>query len=242
MANGYCTAQSRSRFSTDVLKIPQWLPRGGSQIPLSSPFSFLSVPPQRPWTQWNSPFLKITMLSISWDINSFGLGQLSSICLANSYFAFGAQLSNHFPHLMPWATSTLPLPLPDIPPMGLIAHIEHLARWILVPSLFVYIPHQTALWGQGTSLLCCSCILTTNTVPPPGCCFMGLLCQELRSQKQSHSAALPLHTPMETVNRKCNWHRDVPFLYAYSGGTEWYLLLHSILVFQILFPTGLGRQ
>lgn len=165
MANGYCTAQSRSRFSTDVLKIPQWLPCGGSQIPLSSPFSFLSVPPQRPWTQWNSPFLKITMLSISWDINSFGLGQLSSICLANSYFAFGAQLSNHFPHLMPWATSTLPLPLPGTPPMGLIAHIEHLARWILVPSLFVYIPHQTALWGQGTSLLCFCCILSTNTVP-----------------------------------------------------------------------------
>lgn len=40
------------------------------------------------------------MLSLSWDINSFGYEQLPSICLANSYFAFGAQLSNHFTHLM----------------------------------------------------------------------------------------------------------------------------------------------
>lgn len=33
---------------------------------------------------------------LPWDINSFGLKQLSSICLANSYFAFGAQLSSHY--------------------------------------------------------------------------------------------------------------------------------------------------
>lgn len=116
-----------------------------SQFLSLSPSSFLSVLPgcswiQWSWIQWNSPCLKITMLSLSWDINSFGYEQLPSICLANSYFAFGAQLSNHFPHLMSWAFSTVPLPLPDTPTMGLTAHNEHLSCWILIPSLIVILP------------------------------------------------------------------------------------------------------
>lgn len=75
---------------------------------------------------------------LPWDIKSFGLKQLSSICLANSYFAFGAQLSSHYPYLRPGAISTLLLPLPDMPPKGLIAHTEHLSHWVLVPSLSIF--------------------------------------------------------------------------------------------------------
>lgn len=106
------------------------------------------------------------MLTLSWDINSFGFEKLPSICLTNSYFAFGAQFSNCFPHLMAWAFSTVPFTLPDTPAMGLTAHTEQVSCWILILSLPVLLPmilHSEV--KDQVSLLCCCCILSTSMVP-----------------------------------------------------------------------------
>ena len=115
-------------------------------------------------------FSKSPCTLLLWHSNSFGFGELPSVCLVNSYSAFGASTiccPGPFPpcHF----TFQIPALTPPPQPIGFPVHLEHPARRILIPSIPVYSipPSDRTLGGQGPSLLGCCCIFSTSTVPGP---------------------------------------------------------------------------